>query len=79
MSLHTLPVGELREKLDSGALSAVELAQSFLARIESSTLNAFIDVRPISRLRRRALPMRGWPPASAVRCWASRSPTRTSS
>ena len=46
MSLHTLPVGELREKLDSGALSAVELAQSFLARIESSTLNAFIDVRP---------------------------------
>ena len=46
MSLHTLSVGELREKLDSGALSAVELAQSFLARIESSTLNAFIDVRP---------------------------------
>ncbi|MBK8766364.1 MAG: Asp-tRNA(Asn)/Glu-tRNA(Gln) amidotransferase subunit GatA [Burkholderiaceae bacterium] len=44
--MHTRPVGELREKLDSGALSAVELAQSFLARIESSTLNAFIDVRP---------------------------------
>ena len=46
MSLHTRPVSALRADLDSGALSAVELARAFLARIEASTLNAFIDVQP---------------------------------
>ena len=46
MSLHTRSLDSLRADLDARALSAVELAQAFLARIEASPHNAFIDVRP---------------------------------
>jgi aspartyl-tRNA(Asn)/glutamyl-tRNA(Gln) amidotransferase subunit A len=46
MTLHTRSLESLRADLDARALSAVELAQAFLARIEASPHNAFIDVRP---------------------------------
>ncbi|MCX7275568.1 MAG: Asp-tRNA(Asn)/Glu-tRNA(Gln) amidotransferase subunit GatA [Burkholderiales bacterium] len=46
MTLHTRSLDSLRADLDARALSAVELAQAFLARIEASPHNAFIDVRP---------------------------------
>lgn len=42
-----LTVTELKELLDAGKASSVELAQAFLARIEEhKSLNAFLDVRP---------------------------------
>lgn len=46
MSLHELSVAELARQLRSRAVSSVELAHHFLARIDASTLNAFIDVQP---------------------------------
>ena len=46
MTLHTRSLDSLRADLDARALSAVELAQAFLARIEASPHNAFIDGRP---------------------------------
>jgi Asp-tRNAAsn/Glu-tRNAGln amidotransferase A subunit and related amidases len=37
---------QLQERLDTGAISAVELAQDYLNRIEKAkALNAFVDVR----------------------------------
>ncbi len=39
-------LGELRESLDAGRVSAVELAEECLRRVAASGLNAFIDVQP---------------------------------
>ena len=44
--LHDLTVAELRAGLDQRRFSATDLARAFLDRIQASTLNAFIDVRP---------------------------------
>ena len=44
--LHALSVGELAAGLARREFSAEELARHFLARIDASDLNAFIDVRP---------------------------------
>jgi aspartyl-tRNA(Asn)/glutamyl-tRNA(Gln) amidotransferase subunit A len=46
MSQPTQSVGALRAALDAKTVSAVELAQDYLARIQASSLNAFIDVNP---------------------------------
>ncbi|MFM1990028.1 MAG: hypothetical protein RJA99_2985 [Pseudomonadota bacterium] len=43
---HLKPLPELRRALDEGGVTAVALAEHFLARIAGSALNAFIDVRP---------------------------------
>ena len=43
---HLQSVTQLRQALDAREVSAVELARHFLKRIEASSLNAFIDVRP---------------------------------
>jgi aspartyl-tRNA(Asn)/glutamyl-tRNA(Gln) amidotransferase subunit A len=43
---HRQPLTALRHALDEGAVTAVALAEHFLARIAASSLNAFIDVRP---------------------------------
>ncbi len=43
---HLQSVSQLRQALDAREVSAVELARHFLKRIEASSLNAFIDVRP---------------------------------
>jgi aspartyl-tRNA(Asn)/glutamyl-tRNA(Gln) amidotransferase subunit A len=43
---HLQSVSQLRQALDTRQVSAVELARHFLQRIEASSLNAFIDVRP---------------------------------
>jgi aspartyl-tRNA(Asn)/glutamyl-tRNA(Gln) amidotransferase subunit A len=40
----------LRRALDAGEVSAVALAEHFLARIGASALNAFVDVRPEATL-----------------------------
>ena len=45
-AFHELPVAELREGLDAGRFSALDLARVFLARIAASDHNAFIDVQP---------------------------------
>jgi aspartyl-tRNA(Asn)/glutamyl-tRNA(Gln) amidotransferase subunit A len=45
-ALHDLTVAELRAGLDQRRFSATDLARVFLDRIQGSTLNAFIDVRP---------------------------------
>jgi aspartyl-tRNA(Asn)/glutamyl-tRNA(Gln) amidotransferase subunit A len=42
---HALTPARLRTALDAGEVSAVALAEHFLARIQASTLNAFTDVR----------------------------------
>ncbi|MBU6269962.1 MAG: Asp-tRNA(Asn)/Glu-tRNA(Gln) amidotransferase subunit GatA [Betaproteobacteria bacterium] len=44
--MHDLTVAELRAGLDERRFSATDLARAFLDRIQASTLNAFIDVRP---------------------------------
>ncbi len=43
---HSMSVSELADALVRRQVSAVELAQHFLARIQASRLNAFIDVNP---------------------------------
>ncbi len=43
---HDWSLSELSQGLSDKQFSATELAKHFLARIEASTLNAFIDVRP---------------------------------
>lgn len=43
---HLESAQRLRRALDSGEVSAVRLAEHFLARIQASQLNAFIDVNP---------------------------------
>jgi aspartyl-tRNA(Asn)/glutamyl-tRNA(Gln) amidotransferase subunit A len=43
---HERPLADLRRALDTGETTAVALADHFLGRIATSTLNAFIDVRP---------------------------------
>ncbi|MCA3180871.1 MAG: Asp-tRNA(Asn)/Glu-tRNA(Gln) amidotransferase subunit GatA [Burkholderiaceae bacterium] len=48
--LHARPVSALRAALDAGEVSARSLAEHYLARIATSTLNAFVDVRPESTL-----------------------------
>jgi aspartyl-tRNA(Asn)/glutamyl-tRNA(Gln) amidotransferase subunit A len=48
--LHARPVSALRAALDAGEVSARSLAEHFLARIATSTLNAFVDVRPEATL-----------------------------
>ncbi|MEZ5660113.1 MAG: Asp-tRNA(Asn)/Glu-tRNA(Gln) amidotransferase subunit GatA [Burkholderiaceae bacterium] len=45
-SWHRRSVAELRAALDAGEVSAVALAEHFLARIAASGLNVFIDVQP---------------------------------
>jgi aspartyl-tRNA(Asn)/glutamyl-tRNA(Gln) amidotransferase subunit A len=45
-AFHELPVAGLREGLDAGRFSALDLAEAFLARIAASGHNAFIDVQP---------------------------------
>jgi aspartyl-tRNA(Asn)/glutamyl-tRNA(Gln) amidotransferase subunit A len=47
---HERPLADLRRALDSGETTAVALADHFLDRIATSTLNAFIDVRPDATL-----------------------------
>jgi aspartyl-tRNA(Asn)/glutamyl-tRNA(Gln) amidotransferase subunit A len=47
---HARPVSALRAALDAGEVSARSLAEHFLARIATSTLNAFVDVRPDATL-----------------------------
>jgi aspartyl-tRNA(Asn)/glutamyl-tRNA(Gln) amidotransferase subunit A len=44
--IESLSLRELAAGLDRGDFSAVELAQHLLERIQSSDLNAFIDIRP---------------------------------
>ena len=45
--LSRMTVAELGRRLSTGSVSAVELAQSYLDRIERhKDLNAFLDVRP---------------------------------
>ena len=46
MGIDSLSLRELAAGLDRGEFSAAELARDFLARIEASGLNAFIDVQP---------------------------------
>src|SRR5688500_6839915 len=46
IELHQASLGRLRAVLDSGQVSAVELARAYLDRISASDLNAFIDVQP---------------------------------
>ncbi|MGH1359431.1 MAG: Asp-tRNA(Asn)/Glu-tRNA(Gln) amidotransferase subunit GatA [Burkholderiaceae bacterium] len=46
MALHELSVAELTQQLQARSVSSVDLAKHYLARIEASRLNAFIDVRP---------------------------------
>ena len=43
---HLQSVSALRQALDTQRVGPVELAQYFLQRIQASSLNAFIDVRP---------------------------------
>ena len=52
---HALPVSALRKALDAGEVSAEALAAHFMQRIEASTLNAFIDVRPEATLTQARL------------------------
>ena len=52
---HALPVSALRKALDAGEVSAEALAAHFMQRIEASTLNAFIDVRPEATLAQARL------------------------
>ena len=47
---HERPLADLRRALDTGETTAVALADHFLGRIATSTLNAFIDVRPDATL-----------------------------
>jgi aspartyl-tRNA(Asn)/glutamyl-tRNA(Gln) amidotransferase subunit A len=47
---HERSLADLRRALDAGETSAVALADHFLGRIATSTLNAFIDVRPDATL-----------------------------
>jgi len=47
---HVQPLADLRRALDAGDVSAVGLAEHFLARIGASALNAFVDVRPEATL-----------------------------
>ena len=47
---HKRPLADLRRALDTGETTAVALADHFLGRIATSTLNAFIDVRPDATL-----------------------------
>jgi aspartyl-tRNA(Asn)/glutamyl-tRNA(Gln) amidotransferase subunit A len=46
VGIDSLSLRELAAGLDRGEFSAAELARDFLARIEASGLNAFIDVQP---------------------------------
>ena len=47
MSTHTLGISALRAQLDQKQVSATELAQAALERVEQTrALNAFVDVRP---------------------------------
>lgn len=47
MTVHRVSLAELARQLQSKQVSAVELAQAYLARIEAHRdLNAFLDVRP---------------------------------
>jgi aspartyl-tRNA(Asn)/glutamyl-tRNA(Gln) amidotransferase subunit A len=43
---HARPVAELQQALAAGDVTAVALAAHFLERIDSSGLNAFVDVQP---------------------------------
>ena len=52
---HTLPMSALRKALDAAEVSAEALAAHFLQRIEASSLNAFIDVRPEATLAQARL------------------------
>src|ERR1700759_5166816 len=54
--LHTLSIGDLAERLNSGALSSVELTRHFLARIEkfNPVLNVMITLTPELALRQAA-------------------------
>ena len=52
---HALPVSALRRALDTGEVTAEALAAHFLHRIEASSLNAFIDVRPEATLAQARL------------------------
>ena len=46
-ALHQMPLAALAKQLAARELSAVELAQHFLGRIERHRgLNAFLDIRP---------------------------------
>ena len=47
---HDRPLSALRAALDAGEVSARSLAEHYLARIATSTLNAFVDVRPDATL-----------------------------
>jgi aspartyl-tRNA(Asn)/glutamyl-tRNA(Gln) amidotransferase subunit A len=46
LDLEKASLGELSEALSTKQVSAVELAQSYLAKVSASKLNAFIDVKP---------------------------------
>lgn len=51
-------VAELAAKLQNKEISAVEVAQQYLDRIEAhKDLNAFLDVRPEETLRQAKPPM----------------------
>jgi Asp-tRNA(Asn)/Glu-tRNA(Gln) amidotransferase A subunit family amidase len=44
--IYRLSLAQLTQGLDTKTFSASELAEYFLARVQSSSLNAFIDVQP---------------------------------
>ena len=46
MALHELPVEELTQLLRSREVSSVEVTEHFLARIDASQINAYLDVQP---------------------------------
>jgi aspartyl-tRNA(Asn)/glutamyl-tRNA(Gln) amidotransferase subunit A len=46
LDLEKASLGEISAALVARKVSAVELAQTYLAKVETSTLNAFIDVKP---------------------------------
>jgi len=47
---HARPLAALRRALDDGDVTAVSLSEHYLDRIATSTLNAFVDVRPESTI-----------------------------
>ena len=73
-------VAELSRMLAAREVSAVELAQHYLARIEAhKDLNAFLDVRPEATLEQARQADERMPRERPRRSPAFPSPTRTSS
>ena len=59
---HTWSLERMAAALAARELSALELADHFLARIQASPLNAFIDVQPeLTRAQARAASCSGVP------------------